>query len=532
MPHLILFNGKLHTPDAAPASAIALRGRRILALGGDDDILALARPHTRRLDLRGRLVLPGLSDAHFHFQDWALARRELRLAGTPSLEAMLARLAERVRATPPGGWITGQGWNESEWSPPVMPTRRHLDAVSPAHPVILWRADLHAAVANSRALEAAGIGPHTPDPPDGVIDRDAAGQPTGILKERAIDRIRRVLPSPTPEERHQAIREAIAVLHRLGVTALHDQRLMSGMGAAESLRAFQHLHRRGELKLRVCTNIHHTQLSEAIALGLQSGFGDDVLRLGFVKMFSDGSMGAHTAWMLAPYEDGGLGMAAMPVAEMAEVARRAVEHGWAVSVHAIGDRANREVLDIFEELAGIPPQTPLPHRIEHAQLLHPADIPRFARLGLTVSAQPIHLLDDMVLADRVWGERGQYAYAFRSLLATGARLAFGSDCPVADPNPWLGIHAAVNRRKPSGYPDEGWYPAQRLTVAEAVWAYTMGNAIAIGQQAQQGSLAPGKLADLIVTDRDIFAVEPMALSGTKVLMTIFDGEIVYAAETF
>jgi len=532
MPHLILFNGKLHAPAAPPASAIALRDRRILALGDDDDILALARPHTRRINLRGRLVLPGLTDAHFHFQGWALARRELRLAGATSLDDLLARLADRVRVTPPGRWITGQGWNESEWSPPVMPTRRHLDAVSPENPVILWRADLHAAVANSRALEAAGIGPHTPSPPDGVIERDDAGQPTGILKERAIDRIRRILPAPSPEERQQAIRDAIAVLHRLGLTGLHDQRTMGGLSAAESLRALQYLRRRGELKLRVCANIHHSQLTEATTLGLQSGFGDDILRLGFVKMFADGSMGAHTAWMLEPYEDGGLGMAAMPVAEMADVARRAAEHGWAVSVHAIGDRANREVLDLFEELSVLPPQTPIPHRIEHAQLLHPADIPRFARLGLTVSAQPTHLLDDMVLADRVWGERGRYAYAFRSLLETGARLAFGSDCPVADPNPWLGIHAAVNRRKPSGYPAEGWYPRQRLTVAEAVWAYTMGNAIAIGQQERLGSLTPGKLADLIVTDRDIFAIEPMALADTKVLMTIFDGVIVYADESF
>jgi predicted amidohydrolase YtcJ len=242
-------------------------------------------------------------------------------------------------------------------------------------------------------------------------------------------------------------------------------------------------------------------------------------------------MGAHTAWMLEPYQDGGLGMPAMPVAEIVNVIRQAEQHGWAVSIHAIGDRANRELLDIFETMSDLTSRAGMPHRIEHVQLLHPVDIPRLARLGLTASVQPVHLLDDMVLVDKIWGERGQYAYAFRSLLQAGTVLAFGSDCPVADPNPWLGIHAAVNRRKPSGQPEGGWYPEQCLTVAEAVWGYTLANATAIGQHERLGSLVPGKLADLIVLDRDIFNIDPLALAETQVLMTIFDGEIVYEADS-
>jgi hypothetical protein len=529
MPNLILFNANIYTHP--PATAIAWRNRRILAVGDDDAIKALAQPHTRQIDLAGRLALPGLTDAHFHFYNWALGRHNLQLVGAQSLTEVLARLKERVLVTEPGRWVKGYGWNESEWPRPAIPSRQDLDAVTTEHPVILWRSDLHLAVANSLALQLAGLGANTPDPPSGVIERDVRGQPTGVLKELAIELVRQKIPSPSEEEGYQALLEGLPILHKMGLTGLHDQCLMGGTERDQALRAYQQLHRQGQLKLRVSANIHYTQLSHAIELGLKSSFGDDCLRLGFVKLFADGSMGAHTAWMLEPYQDGGLGMPAMPVAEIVNVIRQAEQHGWAVSIHAIGDRANRELLDIFETMSDLTSRAGMPHRIEHVQLLHPVDIPRLARLGLTASVQPVHLLDDMVLVDKIWGERGQYAYAFRSLLQAGTVLAFGSDCPVADPNPWLGIHAAVNRRKPSGQPEGGWYPEQCLTVAEAVWGYTLANATAIGQHERLGSLVPGKLADLIVLDRDIFNIDPLALAETQVLMTIFDGEIVYEADS-
>ncbi len=529
MTTLILYNGKIHTET--PATAIAIRDRKILAIGNDSDIKAMTAPHTQQIDLKGRLLLPGLHDGHFHFYNWAEGRRDLELARVSDLGDMLAQLQDRIRAIEPGRWIKGYGWNESEWPHPVMPTRHNLDAVSPEHPVILWRSDYHVAVVNSLALQLAGINANTPPPSDGVIEWDASGQPTGILKELAIDLVSQQTPLLPESELHQAMLDGIAELHKLGLTGLHDQRSMAGTEGPVALRVYQHLRDHEQLKLRLTTNIHHSQLPYAIGLGLKSGFGDDYLQLGFVKMFSDGSMGARTAWMLRPYADGGLGLSATPTAEIAKVVRLAKENGWGVSVHAIGDRANREVLDIFEEVAaGDAAQPRLPHRIEHAQTLHPDDLPRLAKLGITASVQPLHLLDDMVLLDRILGERGDRAYAFRGLLDTGAILALGSDCPIASPNPWLGIHAAVNRRKPSGEPKAGWYPAQRLTVTQALWGYTMGNAIAAGQQDRLGSITPGKLADLIVVDQDIFEVEPAALAETEVVMTIFDGQVVFEAE--
>ncbi len=530
MATLILYNGKIYAEQ--PATAIAIKDREILAVGSDDDIRALASAYTRQIDLAGRLVLPGLHDGHFHFYNWAEGRSDLELAGSNALDDLLAQLRRRARQIKPSRWIKGYGWNESEWPVPEMPTRHDLDLVSPQNPVILWRADFHAAVVNSVALQLAEINADTPSP-GGVIQRDASGQPTGILKELAIDLVRQHIPPLPQAELLQAMQESIADLHKLGITGLHDQRLMTGDDGPIALRAYQQLRQNKQLALRLTTNIHHTQLPHAIALGLKSGFGDDYLRFGFVKMFSDGSMGARTAWMLQPYEDGGLGLSATPTAEMAKVVHLAEENGWAVSIHAIGDRANREVLDIFEEVSaqkiGKPP-LPMPHRIEHAQTLHPDDAPRLAKLGITASVQPVHLLDDMFLLDRILGERGNRAYVFGDLLDTGTVLALGSDCPIASPNPWLGIHAAVNRRKPSGEPEAGWYPAQRLTVAQALWGYTMGNAIAAGQQNRLGSITPGKLADLVVVDQDIFEVEPAALAATEAVMTIFDGRVVFEAE--
>ena len=529
MTTLILYNGKIHAKQ--PATAVALKDRKILAVGNDDDIKALATTKTRQIDLAGRLVLPGLHDGHFHFYNWAEGRNDLDLAKSNSLDNLLAQLRRRVRQTKPGRWIKGYGWNESEWPVPEMPTRHNLDLVSPQNPVILWRADFHAAVVNSAALNAAKITAHTPSP-GGVIQQDANGQPTGILKELAIDLVRQHIPPLPQAELLPAMKKSIADLHKLGITGLHDQRLMSGDDGPLALRAYQQLRQNKDLTLRLTTNIHHTQLPHAIELGLKSGFGDDILRFGFVKVFSDGSMGAHTAWMLQPYEDGGLGMPATPPKEIAKIVRLAEENGWPVSIHAIGDRANREVLDIFEEVAAQKsgkPSLPMPHRIEHAQTLHPADAPRLAKLGLTASMQPIHLLDDMVLLNRILGERGNRAYVFGDLLAAGTVLAFGSDCPIASPNPWLGIHAAVNRRQPSGEPEAGWYPAQRISVAQALWGYTMGNAIAAGQQERLGSITPDKLADLIVVNQDIFEVDPVALAETTVVMTIFDGQVVFEA---
>jgi predicted amidohydrolase YtcJ len=516
---------------------VAIRAGRFWTVGSDDEIRALASPDAQVIDLEHRLVLPGLTDAHFHYYDWALERRRLPLANTSSLSDLRQRVAQKVSETPPGHWVLGQGWNETRWPEQRIPTRADLDDIAPAHPIILWRSDMHLAVVNSQALQKAGITSDTPDPPAGVIDRDTSGQPTGVLRELAINLVRAVIPPPSEDETVEALRDGFAFLHSLGLTGVHDYRIMGGADGPPAFRAYQRLQAAGELALRLWMHIPGERLDEAIALGLRTGLGDNYLRVGHAKLFSDGSQGARTAWMLEPYEDTGhCGMPLTPMDEIAKKLHRAHRAGIAVAIHAIGDRANRELLNVFEQLhppagfepaggSGAPPVAP--HRIEHVQMIRPEDVTRLGRLGIVASVQPIHVLDDIPMIERSVGPRGRFAYPFRDILEAGVTLAFGSDCPVADPNPLLGIHAAVTRQRRDGTPPGGWYPAQRLTVAEAVWSFTMGPAIASGQQSQLGSITPGKLADLVILDRDIFSIEPMEIAQAQVVMTIFDGRVVY-----
>ncbi|MFQ5811920.1 MAG: amidohydrolase, partial [Anaerolineae bacterium] len=542
MPNLILYNGKLFTQDSdfpygcrlSAATAVAISDGRFLAVGDDAEVRAMAGPHTRLIDLGGRLALPGLTDAHFHFYEWALGLRQLPLADTTSLSDLRQRLAQRASETPLGHWILGQGWNETRWPDPRIPNRSDLDDVAPANPVIVWRSDMHLAVVNSRALREAGISSDTPNPPQGVIDRDESGQPTGVLRERAITLIRDVIPPSTEEETVEAMREGFPLLHRLGLTGVHDHRGLSGAEGQPAFRAYQCLQAAGKLALRLWMGIPGERLDEAIALGLRTSFGDDRLRVGHVKFFADGGQGARTAWMLEPYEDTGeCGLPLTPMAEIAEAVRRADQAGLAVAIHAIGDRANRELLTVFEQLEtrNSKLETRIPHRIEHVQMIRPDDVHRLARLGIVASVQPIHATDDIPMIEQSVGPRGRFAYPFRDMLNAGVTLALGSDAPVADPNPLWGIHAAVTRQRRDGAPPGGWYAAQRLTVAEAVWGFTLGPALASGREAELGSITPGKLADLVVLDRDIFAIEPMEIAQAQMVMTVFDGRVVYQQGT-
>jgi predicted amidohydrolase YtcJ len=394
---------------------------------------------------------------------------------------------------------------------------------------------LHLAVVNSPALQQSGITRDTPDPRDGVIDRDPSGEPTGVLRELAINLVRGTIPPASEAETLAAMRDGMPVLHCLGLTGLHDFRIMGGAEGPSAFRAYQRLQAENQLNLRLWMNIPGERLDEAVALGLRTGFGDDRLRVGHVKLFSDGSQGARTAWMLEPYVDNGqYGMPLTPMEAIAESMRKADQAGLAVAIHAIGDRANRELLDVFEEVLGgereslvAPPAAP--HRIEHVQNIRPVDVQRLARLKITASIQPIHVTDDMPMIETSVGERSRWAYAFRDMLNAGVKFAMGSDCPVADPNPLWGIHAAVTRQQRDGTPVGGWYPQQRLTVAEAVWGYTVGTALVTGQESRLGSLTPGKLADLVVLDRDIFDIDPMQIAQTQVVMTVFDGQVVFEA---
>jgi len=538
MTDLCLINGRLHTQDARfpDATAVAVQGGRIRAVGNDDEIRALAGPSVQEIDLEGQLVLPGLTDAHVHYYDWSLGLRRLPLAEADSLADLQRRLARRAREILRGQWILGQGWNESRWPEACMPTRADLDDVAPDHPVILWRNDLHLAVVNSLALQRTGITADTADPPEGVISRNESGRPTGVLRELAINLVTDVIPPPTEKETVDAMREGFGILHRLGVTGVHDYRIMGGADGPPAFRAYQRLQAADELALRMWMHIPGERLDEAIALGLRTGMGDDCLRVGHVKLFSDGGQGARTAWMLEPYEDTGeCGMPLTPMDEIAGAVERADRAGLAVAIHAIGDRANRELIGVFERILGsrrkAETTSPIaPHRIEHVQMIRPDDVTRLAELDVVASVQPIHCPDDIPMVEKSVGSRGRFAYPFRDMQGAGVSMAFGSDCPVASPNPMFGIHAAVTRQTRDGAPPGGWYPEQRLTVADAVWGFTMGTALVSGQEGRLGSITPGKLADLIVLDRDILALEetaPMEIAQTQVVMTVFDGRVVH-----
>ena len=524
---LILVNGAIHTMDRAKprAEAIAIAGNRVFAVGSNDEMRDLKAPGCRMVDLRGGTVVPGLTDAHLHFLAYGISLREIDLAGVATLDEALARVAARAAETPAGQWLHGRGWDHTLWAGGDFPTRQDLDRVAPSHPVFLRRKCGHAGWANSRALALAGITADTPDPYGGAIERDPlTGQPTGILKELAMDLMFRLFQEPTSEEAAAAIRAAMSRAHQAGLVGVHT---MEGAGA---FRAFQQLQAAGELKLRVLMQIPEDNLDAAIQAGLRSGFGNDWLRIGGVKLFSDGALGARTAHMLEPFE-GEPTNYGIPVASsdhLREVIGKASRAGIASFVHAIGDAANRVVLDAIEASRRAGEGTELRHRIEHAQIVHPTDVPRFAGLGVIASMQPIHATQDMLAADALWGKRSAHAYAWRSLLDAGAVVAFGSDSPVEDLGVMQGIHAAVTRRRPDGSPGPaGWYGEQRLSVAEAVYAYTAACAYASGEEAIKGTLTPGKLADLVVLSQDIFAIDPQAILETEVVGTMVGGEWVY-----
>jgi predicted amidohydrolase YtcJ len=534
MPDIILHNARIATQDAAQphASAVAIRAGRFLAVGGKE-ILALSHPETRLLNLEGALVLPGLTDSHFHLRTWALGLKRLDLSDSASLEELCAKLVERTRHTPPGEWIVGHGWNETRWPAPAMPDRAALDAAAPHHPVLLWRNDLHLAVANSRALRLGGIDANTANPPQGVIDRQADGFATGILREEACGLVTSVIPASGEQQTLEAVRGALPALHRLGLTGVHELWSEHRSGALSPLRIYQRLQEDGSLSLRLWACFPLGLLGQAIEMGLRTGFGGGSLWVGHVKMFADGSQGARTAWMLEPYEDTGTcGMPRTAMQELARAIERAHQAGIAAAVHAIGDRAIRELVTTYEDILGKMqggPAPAAPHRIEHVQNIRPPDVRRLAKLGVTACGQPIHIVDDIPMIEQSVGERGRFAYPFRDLQDAGVLLAFGSDCPVADPNPFWGIHAAVTRQRRDGTPQGGWYAEQRLTVQEAVWAYTMGPALASGLQNRLGSITPGKQADLIALDRNIYEIEPALIAETRVLLCMVDGQIVHRA---
>ncbi|MBK7454462.1 MAG: amidohydrolase [Anaerolineales bacterium] len=522
----LFYNANIYTLDEKQpkASAVLIAGARIIAVGDKDQLESLAHGRLEKQDMQGRTILPGLTDAHLHLQYYALGLEKIDCE-TKTKEECLRRVAERAKNTPPAEWIFGHGWNQNEWSEGGdWPTASELDVIAPNNPVYLTAKSLHAAWANTSALNLAQVASDTPDPKNGIIQRDSSGRATGILLESAMELVVHVIPEPSIENIKHAIEKAQPYLWKMGLTGIHD------FDRRDSFMALQQLHAQGKLKLRVNKNIPVDSLDHAFELGLSTGFGDDWLWIGSVKAFMDGALGPHTAAMFQPYSDApeNRGILNMDGEELFEYCRKAADAGLSMSVHAIGDRANHEVLDAFEQLRSYETEKNLPHlrhRIEHVQVLHPDDAPRFARLNVIASMQPIHAPSDMYAADRFWGERSALAYAWRTQLNYGAHLAFGSDAPVESPNPFLGLHAAVTRRRPDGSPsDEGWYPQQKLTMAEALSAYTAGAAYAANAEHRLGKLAENYLADLIVLDQDIFSMDPNELLSMHASATMIGGE--------
>jgi predicted amidohydrolase YtcJ len=468
-------------------------------------------PGARRIDLGGLCVVPGLNDAHVHFPTWSLAQRQVRLEGVASLDEALARVAEGLAAVPRGGWLRGLGWRDAGWTEP--PTRAALDEIAPDVPVALTSKDYHSLWLNTAALSRA----HGDlEVEGGVVERDAGGEPNGVLREAAAWAFRDRYAMPTVDELLLACREGLAIAATRGVTAIHDKDGWMG-----SLEIFQRLHENGELTLRVWQSVPADRLPHLRELGLRSGFGDDRLRLGYLKAFMDGTLGSATARLLD-----GSGVEITSRERLTEIIRQAAPAGWPLAVHAIGDAANRAALDAFEVTASEWRPLGLRHRIEHAQLLDAAELPRFAALGVTASVQFSHAPSDRDLADRIWeGHPG--AYAYRSLLDAGARLANGSDAPVEELNPLQGIVAGTLRTLDARPP---WRPEQAATVEEALRATCLEPAWLARDERRRGRLAPGKAADLVVLDRDPLTCPPEELPTVRVLATMVGGDWTYVSE--
>ncbi|MBL8175390.1 MAG: amidohydrolase [Bryobacterales bacterium] len=532
MADLILHNGKVWTvnPRQPLAEAVAVKHGRILAVGANAEINALRTPNTRVIDLQGRLLLPGFHDSHVHFYAGGtrLSSVQLRDAATPA--EFRARIAAFAAKLPKGRWITGGDWDHENFPNAELPTRQWIDAVTPDHPVFVNRLDGHMALANSLALKLAGVTRESKDPPGGAIVRDPASNPTGILKDTAMDAVYRVMPDPSPTEIEEALRAAMRYANAKGVTSVTDV-----SASPEILRVYQRLLHKNELTVRIYGLQPLSQWKRLAAPGIAAGFGGGYLRIGGLKGFSDGSLGSTTAWFFQPYSDApntsGLpGEDMIPAGKMRDNLLGADAAGLQLAIHAIGDRANEAMLSLFEEVIRTNGPRDRRFRIEHAQHLRPQDIPRFAKLGVIASMQPYHAIDDGRWAGkRIGPDRAKGTYAFRSLLDAGATLAFGSDWFVAPIDPVAGIYAAVTRRTLDGKRPNGWVPEQKITVAEAIEAYTLGSAKASSEEHCKGSIESGKYADFVVLSEDLLTIPATRIDKVVVTNTIVGGHIVHSA---
>ena len=526
---LVVLNAKIYTSDVnrPVAEGLAVRGGRIAFVGSARGALALAGPRTERLDLAGRSVIPGMVDAHAHLLGLGQALRTVDLVGTRSYEEVVARVAERANTAGPGEWIRGRGWDQNDWADTRFPTHAALSRAVPNNPVYLTRVDGHAALVNAKALALAQVTAATADPTGGRFIRDSSGAPTGVLIDAAQGIVGRVIPAPSRAELREQTLAAIAEANRWGLTGIHD----AGVGP-EGIAVYEELAREGRYTLRnyVMIRASDSTLDAFMRRGPQSGLYGGRLWTRAIKLSADGALGSRGAALLEPYADdaGNTGLITTPPERIKSVAVRALRAGFQLNVHAIGDRANRMVLDQFAAALREVPVADHRFRIEHAQILRYQDMPRFAQLDVIPSMQGSHQSSDMYwVPARVGWSRSEGAYAWRSLLNTGVVIPNGSDFPVEAANPLISFHAFVTRQDAEGYPAGGWFPAQRTTREEALRSMTLWPAYAAFMEHESGTLTAGKYADFVVLDRDIMTVAPEEILRTAVVMTVLGGKVVY-----
>ena len=534
---LVVTDARIYTVDNARpiVSAFAVRGGKIVFTGSDAEARALAGPGTTVIDLHDATVIPGITDAHAHLLGLGTTLQRVNLAGSSSYEEVVARVTAYARSVRPGQWILGRGWDQNRWPVKEFPTHDALTRAFPNNPVVLERIDGHALLANARAILLARVMPSTRDPAGGRIIRTASGAPTGVFIDNAQSLITRAIPSPSREETRNAIVAAIAESNRWGLTGVHDPG-----ESAETISIFEELARAGNYNLRNYVMLSDpgepgsaaAQRNPYIQRGPQSALYDGHLWIRSIKLYADGALGSRGAALLAPYSDEATnsGLLVSRPEHIRAWADWALRHGFQINVHAIGDRGNRIVLDAFESALTAFPTADHRFRIEHAQVISPQDIPRFARLGVIPSMQATHQTSDMPWAEaRLGPERIRGAYAWRSLLNTGVVIPNGTDFPVEEVNPLLTFHAAVTRQDPANSPAGGWYPEQKMTREEALQSMTIWPAYAGFQEAMLGSLTPGKYADFVVLDKDIMRVPDTEILSARVISTWVGGKRVYEA---
>ena len=528
---LVVLNGRIYTADGARpvVDAIAVRDGRIVFVGDEAGARALVGARTETLDLDGRTMIPGMTDAHAHVAGLGEALRDVDLTGTSSYEQVIARVVERARNTPKGEWIVGRGWDQNDWGDTRFPTHEALTRALPDHPVYLTRVDGHAAVVNAMAMQKAGLTKATKDPNGGSIERDAAGNPAGVLVDNAQGLVGRAIPNATRAQVKDAIKAAIAEMHRWGMTGVHD----AGASPTE-VEIYEELGREKALDIRLYAMIsdNASAIDALLKRGPQAGLYDGMLWLRSIKLYQDGALGSRGAALLEPYSDDAktTGLLVSAPAHIQDVATRALRAGIQVNTHAIGDRGNRLVLDSYEAALKAVPTADHRFRVEHAQILHSDDIPRFAQLGVIPSMQASHQTSDMYWAGTRLGEtRLRGAYAWRSLIESGVVVPNGSDFPVEHVNPLISFKASVSRQDARGWPAGGWFPEQRMTRDEALKSMTLWPAYAAFQEDELGSLTKGKRADFVVLDQDIMRVPDAMLPATKVISTWVGGRKVYQA---